>query len=160
MKILRNERGVALIFTVILAFAVAALALGAIMIGSNATLVSRFHASEAGLQSAADGGLEIARDSLNRAPAILPDTGYLTLVNNQPVSDASGTVIPGYTRSVYVGRSGGRNGGVGSAGQYGDNLASAVAVIRNVRGAVAARRLLLTQDSWSKFAIAINDWTN
>lgn len=160
MNILRNERGVALIFTLILAFAVAALALGAITIGSNATLVSRFHATEAGLQSAADGGLEIARDSLNRAPAILPDTGYLTLVNNQPVKDASGTAIPGYTRSVYVGRSGGRAGGVGSAGQYGNNLASAVAVIRNVRGAVAARRLLLTQDSWSKFAIAVNDWTN
>jgi hypothetical protein len=160
MKTLRNERGIALIFTMILAFAVAALALGAIIIGSNATLVSRFHVTEAGLQAAADGGLEIARDSLNRVPALLPDSGFVTLLANQPVRDASGTVISGYTRSVYVGRSGGRAGGVGSAGQYGNNLASAVSVIRNVRGAVAARRLLLTQDSWSKFAIAVNDWTN
>ncbi len=160
MNLIRNERGIALIFTLILAFAVAALAVGAIMIGSNASLVSKFHATEAGLQAAADGGLELGRDSLNRAPALLPDTGFVTLFANQTVRDASGAVIPGYTRSVYVGRSGGRAGGVGSAGQYGNNLASAISVIRNVRGAVAARRLLMTQDSWSKFAIAVNDWTN
>lgn len=160
MTPVRNERGIALIFTLILAFAVAALAVGAIMIGSNASLVSKFHASEAGLQAAADGGLELARDSLNRVPTLLPDSGFVTLFANQAVKDASGAVIPGYTRSVYVGRSGGRAGGVGSAGQYGNNLASAISVIQNVRGAVAARRLLMTQDSWSKFAIAVNDWTN
>ncbi len=156
----RDERGVALIMTLMLAFLVAAIAIGAIMMSGNNALVSRYHAREAGLQSSADAGLEIGRDSLNRNPGMLPATGDTVLALNQPVRDAQGNVIAGYTRSIYAGRSGGRTGGLGSAGQYGLNLASIVSVISDPRGAVAARRLLLTQESWSKFAVAINSWTS
>jgi hypothetical protein len=156
----RDERGVALMFALLVAFFVAALALASIYVGSNSLLVSRFHATEAGLHGTADGGLELARDALNRRDSTLPDTGFITVLLNDSVMDAQGQRVPGFTRSVYVGRSGGRAGGVGSAGQFGNNLASAVSIIRNPRGAVAARRLLLTQESWSKFAVAVNDWTN
>ena len=156
----RDERGVALIMTLMLAFLVAAIAIGAIMMSGNNALVSRYHAREAGLQSSADAGLEMGRDSLNRNPGMLPATGDTVLQLNQPVVDAQGQVIPGYTRSIFAGRSGGRTGGLGSAGQYGLNLASIVSVISDPRGAVAARRLLLTQESWSKFAVAINQWTS
>ena len=159
-RVPRDERGVALIMTLMLAFLVAAIAIGAIMMSGNNALVSRYHAREAGLQSSADAGLEMGRDSLNRNPGMLPATGDTVLQLNQPVRDAQGNVIPGYTRSIYAGRSGGRTGGLGSAGQYGLNLASIVSVISDPRGAVAARRLLLTQESWSKFAVAINSWTS
>ncbi|MBL8979286.1 MAG: pilus assembly PilX N-terminal domain-containing protein [Gemmatimonadetes bacterium] len=155
----RDERGVALIMTLLLAFLVAAIAIGAIMMSGNNVLVSRYHAREAGLQSAADAGLEIGRDSLNRNPGMLPATGDTVLALNQPVRDAQNQIIPGYTRSIYAGRTGGRTGGLGSAGQYGLNLASVVSVISDPRGAVAARRLLLTQSSWSQFAVAVNSWT-
>jgi len=155
----KDQRGVALILTLLLAFLVAALAIGAVMMSGNVQLVSRYHAREAALQAAADGGLEIGRDLLNRNPNLLPPTGDTVLMLNQPVLDAQGQVVPGFTRSVYAGRTGGRTGGLGSAGQYGLNLASVVSVINDPRGAVAARRLLLTQDSWSKFAVAVDQWT-
>ena len=140
---LRDERGVALIMTLLLAFLVAAIAIGAIMMSGNNVLVSRYHAREAGLQSAADAGLEIGRDSLNRDPGMLPALGDTVIQLNAAVRDAQGQVIPGYTRSIYAGRTGGRTGGLGSAGQYGLNLASVVSVISDPRGAVSARRLLL-----------------
>ncbi|MEO8635852.1 MAG: hypothetical protein ABI587_11300 [Gemmatimonadales bacterium] len=155
---LRDERGIALIMTLLLAFLVAALAIGAIMMSGNLSLVSRYHSREVALQESADAGLEIGRDSLNRNPGMLPASGDTVITLNAAVRDAQGNVIPGFTRSVYMGRSGGRTGGLGSAGQYGLNLASIVSVISDTRGAVAARRLLMTQESWSKFAVAVNTW--
>ncbi len=156
---LGDERGVALILTLLLALVVGAMAVGAIVMSGSATLTSRFYAREAELQASADAGLEISRDSLNRQLSLLPDTGFVTLAANAPVVNAMGATIPGFTRSLYVGRTGGRSGGVGSGGQYASNLASAVSVIQDARGAVAARRLLFSQQSWSKFAYAINSWT-
>ncbi|MEO7353266.1 MAG: hypothetical protein ABIZ70_02840, partial [Gemmatimonadales bacterium] len=70
-----------------------------------------------------------------------------------------GGTLPGITRSLYVGRTGGRTGGSATAGQYGSNFASAVSIISDRRGAVAARRLLMTQESWAKFAVAVNNWS-
>ncbi len=156
---LGGDRGVALILTLLLALVVSAMAIGAIVMSGSATLTSRYYAREAALQASADAGLEIARDSLNRQLSLLPDTGFVTLAANAPVRDASGNTIPGFTQSLFVGRTGGRSGGVGSGGQYASNLASAVSVIQDTRGAVAARRLLFSQESWSKFAYAINTWT-
>jgi hypothetical protein len=156
----RDRRGAALILTLLVSLAVAAMALGAIMLSSSAHITTRFSAREAALQSAANGGLELIRDSINHGnfDSLLPLNSYTTLESNGAVSDASGNILPRMNRSLYVGRTGGRTGGAGTAGQYGSNFASALSVIRDDRGAVAARRLLMTQDSWSKFAVAINDW--
>lgn len=156
-----GRRGAALIMTLLVSIAVAAMALGAIMMSSGASVSTRFAAREAGLQAAANGGLEIIRDSINRGifDSLLPANGYTTLVSNGSVTDASGTALPRVTRWLYVGRTGGRTGGSATAGQYGSNFASGVSVIRDQRGAVAARRLLMTQESWAKFAVAINDWS-
>ncbi|MFZ5623789.1 MAG: hypothetical protein ACOY71_05070 [Gemmatimonadota bacterium] len=157
----RDERGVTLVLALMLALAVAALALGGIMMSSSATLTGRFQAREASLRTAADAGLEIARDTLNRGifDTLLAPNRHDTLVLNGPVRDANGNVIPGFSRSVFFGRTGGRTGGSATAGQYGTNYASVVSVIRDQRQAVAARRLLLTQESWAKFAVAINNWS-
>ena len=76
-----------------------------------------------------------------------------------PVFDALGRAQPRINLSLYVGRTGGRTGGAATAGQYGSNFASALSIISDTRGAVAARRLLLTQESWAKFAVAINNWS-
>ncbi|MFN0143577.1 MAG: hypothetical protein ACKVP6_09085 [Mycobacterium sp.] len=143
--LINDERGIALVMTMLLAFAVAAMAVGAIMLSSNATLTSRFFAKEVEMEAAADMGLEQARDSLNGSGILLPQTGFDTLSLNAPVLDAAGSVIPGFTRSVYAGRTG------TTTGQFGV-FASVLSVIQDARGAVVIRRAELNQESFAKFA--------
>ena len=113
----RSRRGAALILTILMSLAITAIALGAIVISSGADISTRFSAREASLQVAANGGLEIIRDSLNHGnfDSLLPLGSYTTLMSNQPVLDAFGTAIPRMTRSLYVGRTGGRTGGSATA---------------------------------------------
>ncbi len=157
---IRNERGIALVLALLITMAVAAMAIGGVMIAGSGTLTSKFNAKEAALHSLADAGLELARDSINRALTLLPDSGYIQIVPASTIIDAQGNTIAGFTRSVYAGKTGGRTGGPATSGQYGSNFMSIVSVITDPRGAVAARRGLFTQESWSRFAVAINDWTN
>ncbi len=159
-RTLRNERGMALVLVLLIAIAVTALAMGGIVMTSAGSLTSKFHYKELALQASADGGAELARDSLNRNSALLPDSGFVTIQSSAAVLDASGAVIPGFTRSVYAGRTGGRTGGSATSGQYGSNYASALSVIQDTRGAVAVRRFLLSEESWSRFAYAMNRWSN
>ncbi len=160
MSSIRNERGIALILTLLITLAVAALAIGGVMIAGSGTLTAKFNAKEAALHSLADAGLEVARDSINRAPTILPDTGYIQIVPAASIVDAEGGTVAGYTRTVYAGKTGGRTGGPATAGQYGSNFMSILSVINDPRGSVAARRGLFTQESWSRFAVAINLWSH
>jgi Tfp pilus assembly protein PilX len=139
-----DQRGFALLMALLLALAVTAMAIGAILMSSNATLISRFHAKELEMQSAADMGLEVARDTINGGLA-LPDAGFDTLELNRTVRDATGAVIPGFTRSVYAGKTG------STTGQFGV-FASVLSVISDTRGAVVVRRAELSQESFSKFA--------
>ncbi|MFN0180681.1 MAG: hypothetical protein ACKVZ0_17915 [Gemmatimonadales bacterium] len=155
---LRNEKGVALVLALLITMAVAAMAIGGVMVAGSGTLTSKFNAKEAALHSLADAGLEVARDSINRALTLLPDTGFIQIVPASTIVDAQGNTIAGLTREVYAGKTGGRTGGPATAGQYGSNFMSIVARINDVRGTVAARRGLFTQESWSRFAVAINNW--
>ena len=159
--ILCNRRGAALFMTLLVSIAVAGVALGGVLLASGAQLSTRYNAKEASLQASADGGLEMIRDSINRGifDSLLPINGFTTLASGVAVKDALGNNLPRITRSLYVGRTGGRTGGAATAGQYGSNFASALSVISDARGAVAVRRLLLTQESWAKFAVAINNWS-
>lgn len=160
-SVTHNRRGAALFMALLVAIAIAAMALGAVLLARGAMIATSFTAREVSLQAAANGGLELIRDSINRGnfDTLLPLNSYTTLASNAPVTDALGNPLPGITRSLYVGRTGGRTGGSGTAGQYGSNFASGLSVISDRRGAVAARRLLMTQESWAKFAVAINDWS-
>ena len=157
----RRRGGSLILMLLLVSLAITAMAMGAIGLASGAQLTTRFSAREATLQAAANGGVELIRDSLNRGnfDSLLPMNSFTTLASNAAITDAYGTTLPGITRSLYVGRTGGRTGGQATAGQYGSNFASGVSIIRDTRGAVAARRLLLTQESWAKFAVAINNWS-
>ncbi|MGI9039948.1 MAG: hypothetical protein ACR2HK_02390 [Gemmatimonadales bacterium] len=136
----------ALILTLLLAMMVAGIAVGMILMTGNGTLISKFHATEVVMEAAADGGIEQARDTLNGTLGIVPPTGgFDTLELNAPVRDASGKLVPGFTRSVYAGRSGNISGQFGS-------YASVISVIQNPRGAVVVRRGELAQESFAKFA--------
>jgi hypothetical protein len=146
MQTVRNQRGVALFLTLFLMVVVGSLAIGAIMLSGNASLIGRFHAREAEMRASADAGLEWGRDTINGTPAILPDNGFATLQDGEPVTDASGAVIPGYSRSVFVGRSG------STTGQFGVFASVISRIDDNAGRAVVVRRAELSQQSFAQFA--------
>lgn len=144
-----DQRGIALIMVLILTVAAVSLAAAAVLLASNASLIARAHQREADMRNAADAGIEIGRSSLNGNPALFPDTGFVALQTNQMITDASGTPIPGITRSIYVGPTG------SSTGQYGV-FGSVVSVISDASGAVVVRRGELSQESFARFAYYTN----
>ncbi|MGH2669247.1 MAG: hypothetical protein ACRDH5_09070, partial [bacterium] len=131
---LRNERGIALIVVLLVVLAVAAIAGGAAFLGTNATLINKYHQRLSVLETAADAGLEEARSAINGSPKTLyPDTGYKTLENGVAIYAADGSVIPNVRRWTYVGPTG------ITTGQYGV-FGSIVVVVRDAQGNRAVRR--------------------
>jgi hypothetical protein len=125
---------------------VASLATGAIMLSGNANLIGRYHAKEAEMRASADAGLEWARDTLNGTPGLAPVLGFTTLQDALPVRDALGATIPGYTRSIFVGRSG------GTTNQFGVYASVISRIVDNAGRAVVVRRAELSQQSFAQFA--------
>ena len=101
-RVRRDRRGAALFFALLISIAVAAMALGAVLLSFGANFATRFAAREVALQASANGGLEIIRDSLNRGvfDSLLPTNGYTTMASNATVRDALGNALPGITRSL------------------------------------------------------------
>ncbi len=145
-KGIHNERGIALILALVLALVVVGLAVGAIMLAGSTNLIGRFHVKDAEFRAAADAGIEWARDTINGNTTILPPLGFDTVQLRAPVRDASGNVVPGYTRSVFVGRSG------ATTGQFGVYASIIARIDDNAGRAVVVRRGELTQESFAKFA--------
>ena len=141
----RNERGVALITVLLLAFALSALALGAGMMAMNTGLIRRYNERFTLVTDAALAGLEEGRSRLNGTPSLYPDSGYVVLENGVSVTDASGTTIPGLTRWTWAGPSG------IASGQYGifGSIISRVTDNTNIQ---VVRRLEITQTSFAKYA--------
>jgi hypothetical protein len=137
---------VALFLALLLLVVVASLAIGAIMLSSNASLLGKYHVKEAEMRASADAGLEWARDTINGTPGILPAAGNNPLQVAQPVTDATGAIIPGYTRSVFVGKSG------TTTGQFGVFASVISRIDDNAGRAVVVRRAELAQQSFAQFA--------
>jgi hypothetical protein len=136
----------ALFLTLLVLMIVATVATGAIMISGNANLIGRYHAKEAEMRASADAGLEIGRDTVNGTPGILPLNGFVILQGGAPVMDATGAVIPGYTRSIFAGRSG------ATTGQFGTYASVISRIDDNAGRAVVVRRAELAQESFAQFA--------
>jgi hypothetical protein len=143
---IRNERGMALFMALLMLVVLATLAVGAIMLSGNASLLGKYHAKDAEMRASADAGLEWARDTINGTLGILPAAGFVTLQLRQPVRDAGGTVIPGFTRSVFAGKSG------TTTGQFGVYASVISRIDDNAGRAVVVRRAELAQESFSQFA--------
>jgi hypothetical protein len=146
IRAIRDERGVALFLTLLLMVVVSSLAIGAIMLSGHAGLIGRFHAKEAEMRASADAGLEWGRDTINGTPSIVPVAGFATLQDTEPVRDASGAIIPGYSRSIFAGRSG------GTTGQFGVYASVISRIDDNAGRAVVVRRAELSQQSFAQFA--------
>jgi type II secretory pathway pseudopilin PulG len=143
--VLRDRRGIALLTTMLVAFAVSAIAIAAVMMTLNANLVGKNTERAANVDAAAIAGLEEARSRLNTTPALYPTAGFTTVENNAAVKDANNAPIPKVTRSTYVGPSG------IASGQYGV-VGSIISEARDSFGNKVVRRLEVNQESFSKFA--------
>jgi hypothetical protein len=143
---IRNERGVALFVALMLLTVLATLSVGAIMLSGNASLLGKYHAKDAEMRASADAGLEWARDTINGTPGMLPGINFVILQSLRPVRDAGGAVIPGFTRSVFAGRSG------TTTGQFGVYASVISRIDDNAGRAVVVRRAELAQESFAQFA--------
>lgn len=146
---LRNRPGVALIMTLMLTFAIGALAMGAIYTKSNAYLVGRAAEREKEFRFAADAALQIGKSRLNNDPYALPDTGYATLQAGAQILGANGQAVAGLTYNLYAGPTG------STTGQFG-RFGSVISEVIGPRGAKFVRRLELQQESFARYAY----WTN
>ncbi|HUL49900.1 MAG TPA: hypothetical protein VLT79_07810 [Gemmatimonadales bacterium] len=144
-----NERGIALAVVLLVLLAIAAIAAGAALLGSNTTLINKYHDRLSVLETAADAGLEEARSAVNGNKAIYPDTGYTTLENGATVYNASGTAIPNIKRWTYLGPTGVTSG---EFGVYG----SVVTVVQDAQGDRVVRRAEVYQESFAKYAYFTN----
>jgi hypothetical protein len=139
------ERGIALVTTLLLTLAIAAVAAGVVITTSNTSLINRYHVRQSLLEAAADAGLEEGRSQVNGTKALYPDSGYSALETDAVVYDATGQAVPNLRRSVYVGPTG------VTSGQYGV-FGSVVADVRDPFGNRLVRRLEVVQESFAKYA--------
>lgn len=146
---LRDDAGVALLVTLLVALAVSGLAAAAVLIGSNALLLNRYDDRQGWLEAAAEAGLEEARARVNGNPDLYPDSGYAVLESAAPVTGVDGSPLPGVRRSTYVGPTG------IATGQYGI-FGSVVVVVEDAEGNRAIRRAEIAQESFSKYAYFTN----
>jgi len=146
---LRDERGIALLTTLLVALAVSAIAIAAAMMTLNANLIGKNSERSATLDAVALAGLEEARSRINATPTLVPLGGYATLETNTTVKDASNAAIPKVIRTTYVGPTG------ITTGQYGV-FASIISVAQDSFGNRVVRRLEVNQESFARFAYFTN----
>lgn len=146
---LRARRGIALFVSMFFVAGIGALALSAIYLTANATLLSKTFEKEDDLKYVSEAALAIGKAELNFNPAALPNTSYVALMTGKSLPTADGQIVPGIKVNLYVGPSG------STSGQFG-RFASIVAEARDANGTGFVRRLELSQESFAKFAY----WTN
>lgn len=153
---LRNRRGSALMLVLMLTVALAALAMSAIFLTSNAGILSHYYDRERAFRYAAEAAVAQGKSRLQKDPSYgqsLPDSGYVTLVPNGDVVGADGQVMPGVKVEVHVGHT-----GIGT-GQY-NVFASVVAVAKDdASHARYVRRLELQEENFARWAVFADNAT-
>lgn len=140
----RGREGYALMMTLLLVLAVGVLALGAVSVVGNASLINAYESRRTELEALADAGLEVARARLNQNPALYPASGFATLENGVALTDANNQSIGGVKRYLYVGPVGQTTGQFGVSG-------SIISVVEagNTR---VVRRGDIGQETFAKYA--------
>lgn len=148
---MRDRRGIALATVLMLTFVVIGIATTAVMMTTNAKLITQANERIRQADLAALAGLEEARSKLNGTggAALYPDTGYVTIENGVNVTDAAGTTITGAKRWTYAGPAG------VSTGQYG--VFGAIISKVTIGNVTAIRRRDINQETFAKFAYFTND---
>jgi hypothetical protein len=146
---LAARRGIALFISMFFVAGIGALALSAIYLTANASLLAKTYEKEDDLKYASEAALQIGKAALNFNPAALPNTSFVQLLSNRPMQTADGGTVPGVVVNLFAGPTG------STSGQFG-RFASVVAEARDPNGTGFVRRLELTQESFAKYAY----WTN
>lgn len=152
-RVRRARRGIALFISMFFVAGIGALALSAIYLTANASLISKSYEKEDELRYASEAALAIGKSSLNFNPAALPNTSYVAMMIDKPVSTADGSQIPNVRVSLWAGPTG------STSGQFG-RFASLVAQAKDAGGSGFVRRLELSQESFAKYAYWSNEETN
>ncbi|HET7273989.1 MAG TPA: hypothetical protein VFI91_02350 [Longimicrobiaceae bacterium] len=143
---LGNERGSVLLVVLLITMAAGVMALAAVTMVGNATIINVYEEQQAKLQNAADAGIALGRVYLNENPELFPDSGYIKIdASKLPLLNAAGEPLTGIERSVYVGPTG------VATGQYGV-FGSIVVVTESPGGSRVVRRGAIAQESFSKYA--------
>jgi hypothetical protein len=152
-RVVRSRRGVALILTIVLTVAFAALAMGAIYMTGNAALIGSSYDRERDYRYGAEAALGIAKSQLNGGLFVLPDSQYSTIMSGATITGADGLPLSRVLINLYVGPTGSTSGQDGTFG-------SIVAEATDGSGARYVRRLELTQETFAKFAyFSVNEKT-
>jgi hypothetical protein len=149
----KNRRGAALILSLIVTVSLAGLVTSAIYLGGNATMLVTSVDRERDFKYASEAALAIGKSRLNFDPLVVPDTGYVTVLNDAQLSGADGKPIPGVKVNMYIGPTS------SNTGQFG-RFVSVVTEAYDTRGARFVRRLELAQESFAKFAYWTDKETN
>lgn len=140
-----GEEGFALLLTLIVTLIVGTLAITAVTVAGNASLITGYEERQSLLETVADAGLEEARVRLNANPSLMPENGYTTLENGVVPRDAGDTAIPGVRRWTYAGPVG------TTTGQYA-LTGAVVSVAEAGNGDRAIRRIDVGQESLARYA--------
>lgn len=140
----------AIVVTLMLTFALGALALSAVFLSSGTRIASGLSNRAADLQYAADAALQMGKSYINADPTAMPSSGYREITFNGGVlNDASGAPIPGIAVRAWVGPTGATSGQFGAFG-------SLFAEATDRTGGKVVRRLELAQENFARFAY----WSN
>lgn len=140
-----NERGIALLTTMLVGLAVSAIALAGAFWILNSQLIQKNGERAALLNDAGVAAAEEGRSRLNANSAAYPVAGYVQLDTNGVVKDGAGVVIPGLRKNTYAGPDG------ITSGQYGV-FGTVIAVVTDSFGNKVVRRLQVNQESFAKYA--------
>jgi len=149
-----DRRGSALLLVLILTLGFAALAMSAIYLTSSGGLLLRLHERERDFRYAAEQALQQAKSRVNRDTIFqraIPETAYVQLDTGRALTDAEGLAVPRARINTYVGYTGDT---VGRFGQF----VTVVSTAYDAGGTRHVRRLDLTAESFSRFAMFTNTW--
>jgi hypothetical protein len=150
----RIRRGSALILVLMLTLGFAALAMSAIYLTSSGGILTRLYERERDYRYAAEAALQQGKSRLNRDTTFrnsIPDTGYVQLDTGATLVDAQGTNVPRVLVNTYAGFTGDT---VGRFGQF----MTIVSTAYDAGGTRHVRRLDLTAESFSRYAMFTNTW--
>lgn len=150
----RTRRGSALLLVLVLTLGFAALAMSAIYLTSSGGILLRLHERERDFRYAAEQALQQAKSRVNRDTAFqrtIPETAYVRLDSGRVLTDAAGLDVPRARVNTYVGYTGDT---VGRFGQF----VTIVSTAYDAGGTRNVRRLDLTSESFSRFAMFTNTW--
>lgn len=149
---MRARRGSALLLVLLMTTAMAALVLSAIYLNSLGTIVSGLRERERDFRYAAEAALALGKSRVNRDTLLaIPADSFSTLFRDTTLVDATGAAVPRARVTLHYAFTG------DTTGRFGEFVTLLARASDDV-GTRHVRRLDLTAESFSRFAMFTNTW--